>query len=302
MNTKNDHIANILKQAKLLYHYTSFETIFAILHEYKKNGKDFCLRASNIYNVNDPNEMIIGFDMTKELILKYEENHHIPTEKKLSQVYDSPEQISECKNDYLYGKGLFEIEHGTIPYIVCFSKHKDFLPMWSMYGKQCKGVCLIIDIIGLISNLPNCPLFDFVYYTKKNNTSTIEYIISSIYDSYLRQCNDKKNKAFELATICLAAAPFFKHKDYQYEREFRITTYKSYADITIPQKPLLIAEKKKVETYIPINIPIEALKGIIIGPDANYEVMRDVLSLELKECGLDPRIITKSQISFKQNK
>lgn len=292
---------NITNKGKYVYHYTSFETIFAILHKYQ-HINEFCLHASNIYKVNDPNEMSIGFEKTKELILKYEDIHHILREKRLSEVYSNETYLKDCINDYLFGKNLNIINHGIIPYIICFSKRRDYLPMWSMYGRQGKGVCLKIDR----QRLEECPphdvcIFSNVYYNSKNRTSVIEHIISKLYSLYQNESSDLtlNKKMHELATIYLAVAPLFKHKDYQYESEYRLISYKPYFGEISAYKP---PTNKDIEPFIPISLPIDSLKEIIVGPDANYDVMNDILSLKLKECSLDSIRIKKSRISFIQNK
>lgn len=294
-----------LLQTKYVYHYTSFETIFALLYGYHLNGDNLLFHASNIYKVNDPNEMIVGFDMIKEILINIEEVKQVAVEKKLSEVYNDEEYVSKCKEDYLYGKGLNETNNGIIPYIISFTKHGDYLPMWSLYGAQGKGVCLKMDTSVLIdSDLANS--FHNVHYDK-GSLVLIEQDVSLMYDLYLRQHTDEntlsiETKIFELATIYLAVAPYFKHKDYKYEAEYRMVYNKCYSlPHKIIERPCIDA-KTKIEPFVNIAIPINALKGILIGPDANYDVMSHILSLELKDCGINPHIIKRSHINYKQNK
>lgn len=294
-----------LIRTKFVYHYTSLEAIFALLHGYHRNGNYLSFRASNIYKVNDPNEMVSGFNVIKDIILKYELQNQVPEEKRLSEIYNTLIYEDECKRDYLYGKGKEEVNHGIIPYVISFSKHRDYLPMWSLYGKKGKGVCLKFDLSCLTNNMENC-LDGFVYYDKRNNSVINEYDINFLYDLYLRQYSnvDKvpiDRRIFELGTICFALSPFFKHKDYMYEGEFRIVYNRSYTKQLSSRSSFLDA-KSRIEPFVPINIPIDSLKEIIIGPNADYDVMSHILSIELKECGISSKIITQSKINFKHNK
>lgn len=55
---------------KYIYHYTGLDTLFAILHWHKENKSSHCiqLRASCIYNMNDPKEMYAGYDIVKKML------------------------------------------------------------------------------------------------------------------------------------------------------------------------------------------------------------------------------------------
>lgn len=300
-------VKECIGKSKYVYHYTGFETIFALLYGYHKNGSYLSFRASNVYNVNDTCEMERGYEVLKEILPKLEERYQIPVEKRLSEVYNAVKYEDECRRDYLYGKGLCEISHGIIPYVISFSKHKDYLPMWSLYGKQGKGVCLKLDLSELLEKTLDCSCFGWVYY-KRNNMMFIEQIVLNMYQLLLNQTSDNtcaesiKSKIFNLGTMCLAVSPFIKHNDYMYEGEFRITANKSYTGNILSFKKPFIENKIGIEPHTNIMIPASVLKEIIIGPDTDYDVMSHVLGTALLECKINPRIITRSKINFKQNK
>ena len=82
-----------------------------------------------------------------------------------------------------------------------------------------------------------------------------------------------ETKIRELATIWLHVFPYFKYNDYQYEKEFRMICNVFYGmELLNNQRPIIIKENK-VKPYIEVPVPIESIKGIIIGSDANYGVM-----------------------------
>ena len=295
------NITDRLIKQKYVYHYTSFDTLFAILDGCRKS-KDknfFSLRASNVYKLNDPSEMLGGYEVVKNLLCHYEEDNGIPKELRLSEVFNNNDYEEECKQDYLNGREGDVIESGIIPYVSSLSLRGDYLPMWSLYGVKGKGVCLVFDLKELLEL--DGFMKGLVYYEGTTNSFGVKEALSFMYNLYLRDYSEKticiREKIRELATICLSIASFVKHKDYQYEKEFRIVCNQQYIH---PIDSRLFAKSLfKIKPFIDINIPIRVIKGIIIGPAANYEVMSHVLILLLKECGLSHRIITQSAISFK---
>ena len=286
-----------LSKTKYLYHYTSFETLFAILDNFRRNGT-LIMRASNVYNVNDPSEMEKGYDVLKKHIRHYEDEKDIPESLRLSEVFDNEQYEKACKEDYLNGKDKDLISIGIIPYIMCFTMRRDFLPMWSLYGAKGKGVCIKMDASDLMKQ-PNV-IKGFITYSDRYTEGGFWQSLSYMYNMYKRDFSRKVvtigEKTRELATICIAVAPFVKHKDYQYEKEFRIVSYTPPIDNDVIILPL-----RKIKPYIEIPLSIESIKEIIIGPDANYEVMRYVLGNMLTECGLNSQMISRSKISFKNN-
>ena len=60
-----------------VYHYTSLESMFAILHGFNKENRCFSFYASNIYNVNDPCEMILAFDVLKKYLIMMIVKQHV---------------------------------------------------------------------------------------------------------------------------------------------------------------------------------------------------------------------------------
>ena len=63
-----------LNHIRYVYHYTSLETLLAILENYRKDKekKGLLFHASNIYQVNDPKEMKAGYDVVKEYLKIYD--------------------------------------------------------------------------------------------------------------------------------------------------------------------------------------------------------------------------------------
>lgn len=300
-----------LKNNKYVYHYTSIETLFAILERYRKDKKKEALvfRASNIYKLNDPKEMEIGYDMVKFFLREYEKKE-IPKVYWLYDISNTKEYELKCKEDYIIGEKNYIIGTGFVPYTISFSARRDYLPMWSLYGKSGKGVCLKFDAYNMIKNIKNISDTEvgFVAYNTRSSMRTLNEIIPEMYKMYMNDYKDKQsnlsveNKIRELATICLSASPYLKFKDYQYEKEFRLTHYKHYGinrDETINSpihdfRPALF----DIDSYVETPIPVESLKEVIVGPNMDFKVIRDIIKREVKACDLDV-IVTKSKVPFR---
>ncbi len=290
-----------------VYHYTSFEKLFALLEGYKADGRNLTFHASNIYKMNDPLEMEAGFEAVKHLLPKYETEHNIERNLKISEVYDDKAHENACKEDYMKGRGKHCIDSGHIPFSISFSAKGDYLPMWTLYGQRGKGVCLKFDTIKLLDyvlSLGEDYAFDEVVYSPEKRTKSILTLIDFIYKLYANDKKDKqkltiKDKTNELADLCLIVSPFYKYQDYEYEQEVRLAFTRDYSAKADYNNPLKGLEQHEIEPFVEIPIPVNCLKGIIIGPDANHEVMKHVLELELENCGINPPIIEPSRIAYR---
>ena len=297
------NIERIIKQ-KYVYHYTSYDTLFSLLKGFCDRKSDGCIyfRASCIYNQNDPKEMEYGYDAIKEYLPSYEEKENIPISDRLSQVYENPDFEIMCKNDY-HQKMLDDyIEIGTIPYTISMTAKRDYLPMWSMYGKNGDGVCIKFEIEKMEKILNS--FWGFVSYGKKELNKNMEVFFPSIYeiltkDSYMAENSELINdKISKLSLINITISPFLKHKDYKYEKEFRFVYHIDYLpEIKVERfyRPRLF----KISPYVEIPIPVDALKEIIIGPCANYNVLEPIINRELVHCGINVRV-SKSKVPYRK--
>ena len=247
--------------------------------------------------------MEAGYDALKRFLPQYENS--VPKELKLSEVYNNIEYEEACKRDYIYERNTDTILTGIIPYVISLSKKRDYLPMWSMYGHKGKGVCIMLGSYILQDHLVDGFEMDSVAYGTRIGQKVLSEKIPEAYSFYIKEYKNNlgkmtmETKIRELATLCLHVSPFFKYKDYKYEEEFRMAYNVYYGqDLFNNPRPIIIKENK-VKPYIEVPVPIESLKGIIIGPDADYEVMKHVLGLELESCGLASKIIQKSKIAYR---
>lgn len=294
-----------LEHTRYVYHYTSLETLLAILENFRKDKekKGLIFRASNIYNVNDPKEMEAGYDIVKDYLKEYE-RAYIPKPYWLHEIANSNEYEAKCKNDYFVGNKEFLTESGIIPFIISFSAKRDYLPMWSLYGKAGMGVCLKFDTFRIIETGYDGQI-GFVAYNKKTGLKMIKESFSECYNWYLDEYKNNSNqlttdkKVHEIGNLCLFVSPFVKYNDYKYEKEFRLACYKYYRhDKNNSFNELDIPIIFPVDKYIEVSIPVSSLKEVMLGPSMDKSIMTHIVKKELDECNIRVRI-SKSKIPFR---
>ncbi|MEE3383628.1 MAG: DUF2971 domain-containing protein [Prevotella sp.] len=296
-----------LKHTRYVYHYTSIETLFSLLERYRKDKKKdgLIFRASNIYKLNDPKEMEVGYDIVNAFLCEYEKNE-MPKEYWLHEIACNKANEKKCKEEYFVGTKNYIIDAGIIPYTISFSARRDYLPMWSLYGKSGQGVCLKFDAFKMIDeNLDG--QVGFVAYDMKSGMRIMKEVIPYMYKLYVNDYKNRlneltiDNKIRELATICLAASPFLKYRDYQYEKEFRLTYYKYYGmtDRILTSTILNFHQSvSDIASFVEIPISTSALKEIILGPNLDKKSMREIIRKEIKACKLDVNV-SISKVPFK---
>jgi len=293
-----------INEIQYVYHYTSFEVLFAILEQYRKsNDKDkLMFRASNIFKVNDPSEMQLGYDVIKSYLPEYEKQKTIPSYLKLSEVYEHLEYEKKCIEDYLESIKGNIVKIGNIPYVICFSANEDYLPMWSLYGKRGSGVCLKFNLLD-IACYDNQTIKGVVAYETEAGLKSLAEQMPSLYPVLHTIGSSEKisieDKISNLATLNLSFSPFMKFEDYKYEKEFRLVYFNHYGvDCRQDASTLLLSlPSQEVKPFVNIPIPSCSFGEVILGPSTNAEVMSEILKRELQACGLSINV-RKSKIPF----
>lgn len=299
-----------------LYHYTGVDTLLALLHhsEKGKDGMRLKFRASNIYRLNDPKEMVGGYEIIKKILPQYEKMANVPEHKRLSDVYTDTKSEQKCKDDYLFSLHSGTIENGHIPYVISFSRRRDYLPMWSLYGKAGYGVCLKFSkalLVGSADNSGGATLHGDIIYSNYTKEVSKRVLMKILYDCYMSAYEKPsiEDKIFELATLCLALSPFIKHNDYLYEKEFRtvvLYTYRKDPGKLLESEDIsdnvdFFSESRKIHPFINYSIPFRALKEIIVGPCADYDVIKSIADLYFDKFQYHCKI-TKSKVAYLDNK
>lgn len=278
----------------MYYHYTSLETLLKILQNIDmQNGVPMLqLYARRIDKVNDPTEVLVTKRTLLALVKNYEERNDVPKDNRIAHKIESLSQkaISDATK-------LEKMEHPL--YITCFSKKKDYNPMWALYGDKHHGVCLCfsddIKYRRVVKDNDNAIIIsgDVAYRRLKdsesvNNCLKVHYMFPSTKQEELESV---------VSDILSYISPFIKNNNYSYEREFRLCVY-NYISKQIEER-----WKKENGTFyentkdnIKLNIPVSSLKRIILGkkvPDIMKNLLRNYINAQ--QYGID---IKHSKVPF----
>jgi len=233
----------------MLYHYTSVETLYKIFHN-QENGY-IKLRANLFMNMNDPLDCRYFIKEVRHILS--EGNKHI-SEDEEKNIEKSMQNVG-------------------LPYFISFTKLKDSLPMWYMYGDKGHGVAigfskkLLKSAVGKFQTIGSkknriknkncfCRLCECKYWS----TSEIK---KDFVDKY-NICFDENG---EITSICeddvCSLSYLIKHPSYKHEKESRIV--------------FLDSSKSNELTYKELCIPLEAVEEIICGPCGDESFVRAIL-------------------------
>lgn len=312
-----------------LCHYTSVEAFEKMLRKMSSdNSRELTFWASNIHYMNDPNEMSFLYD---ELI------EALPEIESLLDIKEMPFSMfcSLGKNQGTVSIDLFKDIKDNVfkkifksAFAISFTKKKDYLPMWSLYGNNGSGLCLEFDYEALKKHFSESESLSFAtrfeelhYYIKE---VSIWAKIAAFYKLYhdklslnddnkdpLRQCRDF------IARVLLEMAPILKHQSYAYEKEVRLLYHVilpgdadeivSKADVRPMDKEYPKVENPKVRVrngmlipYKEISIPIDCITKIIVGPTLYPQLQSEAMNVLLKEVGLERIRVEISKVPYRQ--
>lgn len=289
------------------YHYTSIDTFLKMLDEVKDNLIFF--HGSYISYMNDPTEFKYGFNFVHKLLEPIENELLVQGDDRLSLFW---------KTDYIREKQIDMLTKTfQLPFVVCFSNHKDFLPQWVMYGDNGKGVSLGFDVQNFykvhktkdgqklidLTNYDSNELYALrVSYKSICNKHLFNTALSLMYKNYLKKiekCIDKEAKCkLQLKTlnsIAFYLSALIKHKAYAYESETRILLPRSsYNDVLFKTNG-----KGQVIPYIHIAINLKRLKKIVIGPCCDFDTTKTMIEVRLKQLGHNDVKVLKSHIPYR---
>lgn len=288
----------IIKQQEkntMIAHYTTMEGMLGMLNNVTINHDEISLTlwASNIFALNDPEELMYGYSIIRKWLPKIESELCVNDNIKLSRIW-SIANVSQKHS--LCNKLLQESirKHSNVPYIISFSRVIDNLAMFRMYGNEASGVCLVFSYGAMKET---CTLYDVCYNENLANCHFSPYeMLKTVYKLYLKSQEDKVNKDEDkfqlmlqhLITYILITAPYLKRGDYEYEKEIR------YSDLYKLSDSIKFRASKNgnIIPYKEVNIPWQAVERIIIGPRAKFESSKYAIELALKTKGITciPRI------------
>lgn len=307
----------------LVHHYTTMDSFLRLLESIKviSDKRCFMFGATNIFFLNDPQEFIYGQDVLLDILRDIESNKHIDDNLCLSTIFRRHKEKSE--KEWLKELRNAIHDQNESPYVICFSRNEDSLPMWLNYGDGGKGLCLsFIEYQGKITTESTDPkdligtkveIYDqlgthdvnYDLESIKDKDNLLRRLIEDLYDYYLNNAKKiKSDKLQDLQIGCIrgfteVTAPYIKTKDYEGEREVRFAkTIKDGIDGKNRDIHFRCNSKGHIIPFIEIEIPTSQLKHVKIGPLANRELSFRAIDMLRKKYGLDFGIL-QSDVNYR---
>lgn len=322
----------IKEENGIVYHYTSLDTLLKILDNLKEN--QFIFHGSDIFSMNDPTEFIHGFKQLWFLLPKIEDELY-------TSIKNSPQSCS-INDSFLDNKfrlsnmwkrlndnfdsfltAYVELMHHSYasPFVVSFSCHEDYLPMWSTYGDQGCGVAIGMDIQAYFSKKlldDGTTLLDITNYDERELHSilvnygeiSINHPLAIIAKNYISNylisipSLDIDDEALlflqmnALDSFTKLASAMMKNEAYKYEEESRLVSYKQ----DVNDVKYKISPTKKVLPYIHVAIPTSKLRKIVIGPCCDYNNVKFAIKKRLEQLSIPIKDedIKKSTVPYRK--
>ena len=271
--------------------------------------------ASGIFSLNDPTEFIYGYSILMKYLPKIEKELSVKESHQLSKLWDKDKSLTHEEWNTIH---LNMIEKRLLyPFIISFSKNRESLPMWRMYGDNGRGIALGFDLRMYVikkKKQNGIQLLDFTHIDlEKAYSVDVEYgDISQIkypyiiakyrYKEYLKDIERATNPELiakkqidAIATIMLSAAPYIKHNAYADEMESRLISYCG----NINDVKYKCNRSGKITPYIEITIPKKDLKEVIIGPCNDYNSIKDSVNIIMLQKEFKEFEITQSHIPYR---
>lgn len=303
---------------KYVYHYTSADAFVGMFskEDVNKVDKELIFWASSVYYMNDTSEMTILYDELIKIMPKIEK------ELNLSDILLSEVQSTFfLNNGVTVGDTIKDLFYNCIfrnVYVISFSDKRDTLPMWSMYGKNGNGLCLVFDMEKLNSYLVINHKTKKVYYSLEDR-NVWDYL-KETYKSYYEEDSNVGDKwAGFISSVLLEFSGRVKNKKYDYEQEYRIVDHvvdkndlnKLSLNLNMnkampSEKPAYISEADVrvrnglMVPYKEFKFPLECLSKVIVGPSKNQELQKEALRILLKGTHLKEDDIIMSDIPYRE--
>ena len=319
----------MLIMREFVYHYTSVDAFEKMLRDMKsKESNELTFWASNIHYMNDPDEMSFLYDELIKLLPELEKDlgiKEMPFSFFMSLGKSHPsvsiDLLKDIK-DNVFNK-IFKSA-----FAVSFTKNEDYLPMWALYGGSGSGLCLEFNYDALKQYFS-----DKERYAYTTDLLEMHYFIREIevwpqiaafYKYYHDQLvlNEEGKDPLSLcrsfiARVLLEMSPSIKNEAYAYEKEVRLF-YKIILpgdadDIMAQAKKEPLDNKYKqlgmpkvrnkngiLIPYMEINIPIDFISKVIVGPTSYPQLQKEALVLLLKEVGQDRIVVEESTVPYRQ--
>lgn len=254
-----DKCIALYKNVPEVYQYTSVDALFnGIVRPQEDGSVDLCVRSTNCQYLNDANEVQYGKDVVDTVVFGH---------------------LKEGREVF---RSLVNLDH---IYLSSLSTEVNHLPMWSMYGKEGKGIALGFDVQSIQNSkhpLYRC-IYDFIEFRyeiqqavmasrKKENTAGNDPVVFSHYISVLHE--------------------LIKHHCYEYEQEYRLI-------VDTDAQPKYRNSNGVLVPYVENHFPAKALRTIIVGPRNDYELVVKSIKDWLQSIGMESVNVVPSGLPFR---
>ena len=256
-----------------LYHFTSVEALMSMLSKYSAEHPYLTLWATHIKFLNDSSEYQYGLQICQKYANKYNQDF-CEEGVGLSLSLSTTERPFDAKLD---------------PYVISFSKVCDTASMWAMYSRNGTGIAISFNRDELKKQEVSFKksLLPCLYLENEDQLLPYrEVILNSFklyYDGYSSDGNVCSQEALRrVLSIHNALQPFFpaiKHPAFEYEQEVRLV----YREDEVPSYRL---SNGHLCPYKEVQIPVDAIEGIILGPALTSKLDREALRMFLSDKGL----------------
>lgn len=256
-----------LYKEKLVYYYTDIDALLnGIIVDNPAQDKEICLWATRCTHLNDKKELVEGINKLRMLISKA--------------------AINKLKKDTCKGHTL------------SFSRKRDSLPMWSMYGKNGAGVMLAFKTTALIDKYGD--RFQPCIYTGTNYDTNVFNVMKHRKwgNEYNKATPDMKLKV--IVCMCSQYIMLLKNGAFEYEDECRVIGIGFPYFNSEKERETFYRNKNSVITpYIKEYLPKTTLQEIWLGPNNNPKLSKEALEEFLKSKGLIDVKVKTSKIPYR---
>lgn len=286
----------------IVYHYTNIDNLENIVTKNDNGTPVLKLHVTNCKFLNDQYENILGLTIWSKCLPKIEEELNVPLKDRLSLLLKN-------KAGWEKRRRSFTPKIGRDFYVFSTSKERDSLVMWSAYGNKGNGVAIGLDWDILRQHAENEEYQGFsgecTYWTRDMFDGLLDsssYIYRRIKAKYremtsskvrsmfleLYKCENDVNKNI-LQCLLSFYSTFHKTEEWKNEREYRCMFRASMEEISFYKNI-----RGDYIPYISIELPITALREIIIGPacgkNANWMALSLLVKLKTYELPNPPSI------------
>ena len=257
----------LIEEEILLYYYTDINAFLnGIIVKDPLPNKEICLWATRSTHLNDKNELIEGLNQMSKIV-----KPHVVERLK--------ETVNSC-------------------HTISFSRQRDCLPMWSMYGKNGTGIMLSFDVRALahryFNRLQPCVYEDSEYDIDVfNNINKREW--GDLFNSA-----DAKMKSDVSICMALQYIMLRKNRAFEYEDECRVIGIGLPFYVQEKNREILYRNKDgMIVPYIEEFLPREALREVMIGPNIDPKLSKNTLEDFLKSRGFEGVHVKTSDIPYR---